>query len=119
MYDDFRSSFPELSANVDESQKKYLNEIALGTPFFWFECLATYINNEMSSEVDPKNYKPVFEYFRSNYLFSGAQVKECIDVSFIENLFHNVNSQKTEPYWVALPDLLKDMYFNFHQNRPS
>lgn len=69
MYDDFRSSFPELSANVDESQKKYLNEIALGTPLFWFECLATYINNEMSLEVDPRNYKPVFEYFRTGRCF--------------------------------------------------
>jgi hypothetical protein len=118
MHNDFRNSFPEISSKVDEDQKSYLDEVGLGTPFFWFECLAMYINKEMIKEVDAREFKIVFEYFRTKYLFCGEHIKECIDVSFTENLFHNVSAGKAEQYWELLPDLLKDLYINFHHRTP-
>ena len=118
MQEDFRQNFSELSALVDADQSAYLDSVGLGTPFFWFECLANYINKEMNREVPPNEYQQVFKYFRSTYLFSTEEVRECIDVSFIENLFHNVSTAKATPYWTALPDLLCDLYINFHHRSP-
>jgi len=118
MYEDFVARFPDISKNVDEDRVNYLDDVSFGTPFYWFECLANYINKEMIVGTSPIKYKEVFEYFRSNYLFGNNKIKECIDVSFTENLFHDVHPIKAKRYWVTLPDLLKDLYTNFHRRNP-
>lgn len=118
MYENFISIFPEISNSVDEDRVKYLDDVGFGTPFYWFECLANYINKEMIKGTNPNRFKEVFEYFRSIYHFGNSKIKECIDVSFTENLFHDVHPSKAKSYWIVLPDLLKDLYTNFHRRSP-
>lgn len=80
--------------------------------------LAKTLNREMAREEPVSTYLPVFDYFHSKFLTGDDEEKKCIEVSFVENLFWQIKSEKAEPYWQALPSSLKELYVKFHGCAP-
>jgi hypothetical protein len=118
MYNDFRVKFPEITKKADEEHIISWGEIDPDFAYSWFESLAKAINQKMHKGAPAKEYKDVFEFLRKQYLFGDDKVKDCIDVSFTENLFWQVQPSKAKNYWLLFPDLLKDLYVNFHRRKP-
>jgi len=119
MYNDFRERFPEITKLADEEHILDWDEIRPEYAFTWFESLAKTLNREMAREEPVSTYLPVFEYFRSKFLTGDDEEKKCIEVSFVENLFWQIKSEKAEPYWQALPSVLKELYVKFHGCVPA
>ncbi|ASF47980.1 DUF7674 family protein [Methylovulum psychrotolerans] len=118
MYEEFRVEFPELTAKSDIEHCKYWGEVDPEFAYSWFGSLANTLNKEMSRGIDVKTYKNQFEFFHSKYITGDSEVKNCIDVSFIENLFWQVVPEKALPYWQALPLPLKELYLDFYGHSP-
>ena len=118
LYNDFRTEFPDITEKADLEHIRLWDEIAPEFAYSWFSSLANALNDEMIASASVKEYKALFEFFRSSYMKSDNDVKDCIDVSFVENLFWNVPSEKAVPFWEVLPDVLKQLYIWFHGRKP-
>ncbi len=118
MYEECRRQFPELTQKVDKEHIKQWDEVDPAFAYSWFESLANTINREMHDQINAKHYLPLFNYFRTQFLFGEDTVKNCIDVCFCENLFWQVPADKAQPYWRVFPDVLKQLYTNFHNRTP-
>ena len=119
MFDEFRSKFPDITEKADAEHIPLWDKPTPQFAFEWFESLAKAINREIAHEIPVTVYQPVFEYLRLQYLMGDDAAKECIDVSFVENLFWQIKSEKVELYWQALPSLLQDLYIKFHGCAPD
>jgi hypothetical protein len=114
-----REKFPEISELADSLHIKMwgtFNES--DDSYIWFESLANAINIHMSRGIDPVQHETLFSYIAGAHANGSREVKECIDVSFTENLFWQVKPMAVEPYWTALPESLKELYLGFHHKAP-
>ncbi len=119
LYSEVRKRFPEIAQKADEEHMRVWDEIDPDFAYSWFESISNALNSEMQKGVDANKYKELFEYFKSQYLLGDDKVKDCIDVSFTENLFWDVKPEKAKSYWVIFPDLLKELYVKFHRHTPA
>ncbi|MGF1688577.1 hypothetical protein L4C36_18135 [Photobacterium japonica] len=119
MYEEFRIEFPGITAKADSIHVKQWGSLDPDDAYSWFESLANALNGEMRRGTAPTHYKDLFEYFRKKYLFEDDDIKNCIDVAFTENLFWQVNEEKSAPYWKQLPDTIKSLYKGFHGKSPA
>lgn len=119
MYNDLSTKFPDIAKKASAIHVQAWGSLEPKFLFSWFESLAKALNQEIIHEVDASRYADLFEYLQKQYLFGDAEVKKCIDASFIENLFWHVDTEKAESYWSLLPDVLKDLYINFHHRSPA
>ncbi|WP_434339506.1 DUF7674 family protein [Motilimonas cestriensis] len=119
LYNDFRAEFPDITEKADLEHIRLWDEIDPEFAYSWFGSLANALNYEMTVSASVKEYKALFEFFRSSYMKSDNDVKDCIDVSFVENLFWNVPPEKAVPFWEVLPDVLKQLYIGFHGRKPA
>jgi len=117
-YNNTRAKFPELTKKADKKHIEMWGEIDPEFAYSWFESLANALNEEMFKDVEALKYKELFSYISSNFNTGDKEVKNCIDVSFTENLFWKVPSLKAEPYWEVFPLNLKELYVNFHGKEP-
>lgn len=116
---ELKARFPEVGKLADlEYQKRWPEYDDDFYSYTWFEALANALNSEMQKNVEPERYSDLFEFIRSSYMTGSKDVKKTIDVAFVENLFWQISSKKAKPYWEELPDILKDLYFDFHRRRP-
>ena len=118
IYNEFRAKFPGVTKKADEEHIRIWGEIDLKFAYSWFESLAKALNAQMIEGAPVATYKPAFEFIRSKYINGDGAIKNCIDVAFVENLFWQVPPEKAEPYWNALPDILKELYTEFHKSKP-
>jgi hypothetical protein len=114
----FRGQFPEFSTHADREYFKNWGDNIEIDPYSWFHSLANAINREMQSGSRLKEIEHIFAYVGKAFLSGSDEVKNCIDVSFVENLFWQVSPKKSEPYWLGLPDTLKKLYVDFHAQPP-
>ena len=119
MYNEFRAKFPETTEKVDKEFIRLWFELDPKLSYSWFESLANALNNEMNKSVPVSQYTAIYEFIRSNYLNGDKEVKNCIDVAFTENLFWQIKPEKAKPYWDSFPDVLKDLYIDFHNKKPA
>jgi hypothetical protein len=119
LYEECRKTFPDITKKADVEHVQQWGELSKEFAYSWFENLANAINREMLNEIPAKEYKDLFEFMRSQFMFGEEKVKNCIDVAFTENLFWNVPKDKANDYWVLFPDILKDLYVNFHHRKPA
>lgn len=89
-------------------------EHALG----WFGCAAEVLNAEMRSGADVRLVRAVFVFVERSFLAGSPEVKHCIDVSFVENLFWQVPMDLRRGYWRVLPPVLRNLYLDFHGRPP-
>lgn len=113
-----RANFPELSVDADREYLKYWGENYDIDPYSWFQSLAKAVNAEMQMGLGVAQIDAIFKYIDDAFLRGSEEVKNCIDVSFVENLFWRVAPQKAEPYWQILPEALKRLYLGFHAQPP-
>lgn len=113
--------FPALAEKADRVHLAYWGAAATEDLGFysWFESIAKALNEEMRGETDAAQCRSFFEFVRSTFHVSSDEVKKCIDVSLVENMFWCVPPEKARAYWKILPPLLQDLYINFHRYPPA
>ncbi|MDN3649576.1 hypothetical protein QWZ13_11680 [Reinekea marina] len=117
-YIEFRRRFSEITEKADIEHIRIWDTVSLDTCYCWFESLANTLNSEMESSVPFSNYKELFEFIRKADAIGSKEISDCIDVSFVENLFWKVAPNKASPYWNEMPAKLKAYYQGFHHCDP-
>ena len=117
-YNATREKFPEITKKADIKHIEMWDEVDPEFAYSWFESLANALNSEMVSGTDAIKYKALFAYIGANFSEGDNEVKNCIDVSFTENLFWKIPAANAKPYWETLPLNLRELYINFHGKEP-
>ena len=119
MYEDFRSRYPELTRATDARHLATWGRVEHETAFLWFESLASALNSQMGFPEKRTEMVTIFMYLDSKYRTGSKDVKNCIDVSFVENLFWEVSPKFAAPVWATLPKSLQQIYCGFHGRTPT
>lgn len=118
LYRAVRDRFPEVATSADREHVRR-GELEPDDAYSWFHSLANELNRQMSRSIAFETHKPLFHFIGEAALVCDEEARECIDVSFVENLFWGVPESKTEPYWRELPARLKQLYLSFHHRPPT
>ena len=119
LYSRVRTDFPVISVSADVFHKNRWDDMLdIGGEYAWFEALADALNDEMRRDVPYPTHKAMLEYLAGAYASGPLAVQQCIDVSFVENLFWRVPSEKCAPYWKKLPLAIRQLYLFFHNREP-
>ena len=103
-----RELYPDLARRADVEYVKYWGEAPTGeeSSYSWFESVANALNNDMCQGLFLQETAAFFDDVTSILLQCSDEVSNCIDVSFVENLFWRVPAKKSISYWkVLLPPL--------------
>lgn len=84
----------------------------------WFESLAKAINTEMEQGAEVSKVGALLRLLDGSLAAGTEELRGCVDVAFMENLFWQVASRKAEPYWAVTPDRLKKFYVAFFGYTP-
>lgn len=85
----------------------------------WFGSAAEVLNGEMRNGADVRQVRAVFVFVERAFVAGCPEVRHCIDVSFVENLFWQVPAHLLESYWRVLPPVLRALYLDFHGRAPA
>lgn len=118
LYREVRDRFPSATEKADAEHRRLTFEVDPEYAFLWFESLAKALNLDMAKGVPFKVHQPLITFFAKALSAGSDEVKECIDVSFVENLFWQVHTEKAQLYWQGLPRSLKELYIAFHRCGP-
>lgn len=119
LYANVRESFPDLASIADREHARLGFEVEPGSSFLWFESLAKALNLEMARNVPAEVHEPLFSLIGSVLASGDGEVRECIDTSFVENLFWQVPSAtQIRAYWNRMPSSLQAFYVAFHGREP-
>lgn len=117
-YKSFRDNFVELSRAADEKYIVTWDSLDDLSQFVWFESLASALNDRMGQTDCYPTIQAAFKFFDLQFRTGNEKIKNCIDVSLVENLFWQVPKRSAEPVWKMLPDNLKKLYLEFHGRPP-
>jgi hypothetical protein len=119
-YRSTRAQFPDLTEKADRQHIKYWGEPPTEEQdsYIWFESVSRALNNEMQRGAYVNESLDFFQFVESAFRTGSDEVKNCIDVAFVENLFWEVTPKKVGPYWQALPQILQKLYIDFHARSP-
>jgi hypothetical protein len=119
-YRSTRAKFPDLTEKADRQHIKYWDEPPTEEQdsYIWFESVSRALNNEMQRGAYVNESQAFFQFVESAFRTGSDEVKKCIDVAFVENLFWEVSPKKVGPYWQALPQTLQKLYIDFHARSP-
>jgi hypothetical protein len=118
LYNSVRTNFPDITAKADREHIRYWGELDPEFAYSWFQSLANALNAEMCKGTNHENHSKLFAFISGSLENCTKEIYTCIDVSFTENLFWQVPSEKAAPYWHALPEPLKELYLGFHRRAP-
>jgi hypothetical protein len=112
-----RDRFPTILAETD---KVHLQTWDMDDEwaYMWFHSLADMLNANMRKNARLEDAGAVFDYMRDQFMNGCGDVRHCIDVAFVENLYWEVSPDRARPYWARMPDLLKKLYLGFHSKPP-
>ena len=115
-----RTKFPDLTEKADRQHIAYWGDPPSEETdsYNWFESVSRALNNEMQRGDYYDECQAFFQFVESVFRTGSDEVKKCIDVAFVENLFWKVSPKKIGPYWQALPKILQKLYVDFHSNSP-
>lgn len=77
------------------------------------------LNAQMGIPEQCAEFPSLFKYFDMKFRTGGKEIKNCIDVSFVENLFWQVSPRNAAPVWTILPKNLQQLYIDFHGRAPA
>lgn len=115
-----KTQYPEISTKADaEYERKwgYFMEQEYYS-YSWFEALANALNREMCRNTPASEYRKLLSSISTEFRTGTDDVRKCIDVAFIENLFWRVPPDKALDYWTGLPENLQSLYIDFHRKTP-
>jgi hypothetical protein len=115
---DVQTKFPELAVLANQEHIYKFGDEDFELDSLWFESFANTVNREMSYGKGLETCQLVFNYFSEVFEKGVPEIRNCIDVSFVENLFWKVSSENSEIYWQLLPENLKHLYLGFHGKVP-
>jgi hypothetical protein len=117
-YEETRESLPHIVEKTDREHLRAGWELDDEHAYMWFHSLADMLNEEMRKQTSLEVAGAVFDFVRDQFLIGTGDVRNCIDVSFVENLYWEVPPEKARMYWLRMPDLLKKLYLGFHSKPP-
>jgi translation initiation factor 2 alpha subunit (eIF-2alpha) len=115
-----KKEFPAISARADKQYTRQWGDFK-DTEYYsysWFEALANALNEEMRKESAPEQFSELLKIISTAYETSEVEVRQAIDVAFVENLFWQVPEIKCKSYWEELPKNLKELYEGYHHRTP-
>ena len=115
-----RTSFPDLAEKADREHLKYWGEPPTEEQdsYSWFESVSRALNREMGGGAYILESQKFFQFVERAFMTGSEDVKKCVDVAFVENLFWQVPPRKADPYWQILPRALQKLYVDFHGRAP-
>jgi hypothetical protein len=114
-----RKVFPSLAKKADRHFIDYWDEQPSDeNAYSWFHSVANALNEEMRQERYLTECSEFFDFVALAFDSASEEVKRCIDVSFVENLFWQVPPRKSAAYWNNLPPNLQTLYAEFHHRTP-
>ena len=119
-YNAIREKYPVISEKADAEYMELwgeCNDLEYDT-HSWFEALANVLNKQMSLSVPAERFKDLFLDISIAFKSDNEDVRKCIDVAFVENLYWQVTPEKAESYWNIMPETLQELYVNFHHRTP-
>lgn len=119
MSEDFRNQYPEITKAADTRHLEIWGRVEDEAAFVWFESLAYALNAQMGFPERGTDFPAIFNYFDTMLRAGSKEVKNCIDVSFVENLFWEVIPKNATPVWATLPKSLQQIYIDFHGRPPK
>lgn len=119
LFEEFRDTFPEVSKAADARHIEMLGSVEQKEAFLWFESLAGALNDQMGLQKRHPEISAVFMFFDAKFRNGNDEVRNCIDVSLVENLFWDVNPRNAFLLWAVLPDNLRQLYLDFHGRPPK
>ena len=119
LYQQVRSHFPGITSSADRFYDQQWGDLLdEGVEYAWFQSLANALNDEIDRGIPFDTHRALFQMLTDEYVGGSDEVRQCIDVSFVENLFWQVASVKCRHYWEPLPTELKALYLDFHRREP-
>lgn len=119
LYAAARHRFPDITIKTDRAHARLWGDVSPDFAYSWFGSLANVLNTEMNQGVDYSAHSSLFTFMAGCLRDCTPEAHNCIDVSFVENLFWQVPSNKAAPYWTQMPEPLKDLYLGFHRSAPA
>ena len=116
-YRETRDRFPTVLAETDKVHRRTW-DMDDEWAYMWFHSLADMLNANMRKNARLEDAGAVFDYMRDQFMIGCGEVRNCIDVTFVENLYWQVSPDSARPYWARMPDLLKKLYLGFHSKPP-
>ena len=98
MYSAIRDRHPKLVAGTDKEHMRRWGEVSAATAYAWFESLAAFVNATMTPGIPSPDHVGLFVDLAKLYRTGSGDIRNCIDVSFVENLFWEVPSDKAAAY---------------------
>lgn len=77
--------------------------------YLWMEALAE-VANELICQKDEGELKALLAHLSSEYDSGSGAVKNCIEVSFVENLLWDLEPDEKAWAWPRIPDNLAKLY---------
>ena len=106
-----RELYPDLARRADVEYVKYWGESPMGeeSSYSWFGSVANALNKDMCQGLFLHEAAAFFDYVTSVLLQCSDEVANCIDVSFVENLFWQALATRAISYWNVLPPPLQEL----------
>ena len=118
-YLEARDKFPTLAEKADrEYFKDWGEQPSADNAYIWFHSVANALNKEMRRGTCLEDCDAFFDFVTRVFDSASVEVKQCIDVSLVENLFWRVQPAKAAAYWDLLPSKLQALYVGFHNTTP-
>lgn len=116
-YRETRERFPTI---VEATDRKHLEiwELNDEDAYMWLHSLADTLSVNMRTSAALDVAGTIFDYMAERFATGSAEIRRCIDVAFVENLFWLVPPYSAAVYWVRMPDPLKRLYLGFHSKPP-
>jgi hypothetical protein len=115
-----KERYPVIAAKADTEFERLWGDF-LDDEYYsysWFEALANALNKEMKHGIRAAEYGELLSVISATFESGDEDVRKCIDVAFVENLFWQVSPDRSAIYWMALPENLKGLYIDFHRPSP-
>lgn len=119
LYQLIRGSHPEIATRADKfHHRRWGDTLEEDFEYAWFEALADALNEQMRMLVPVEQHAALLQTMATAFGSGDQEIKECIDVSFVENLFWQVPERSAQTYWHQLPKPLTELYLAFHGKQP-
>jgi len=115
-----KKKYPAIAGRADVEYERLWGDFTDSEyySYSWFEALANALNEEMKQGIPASEYSNLFSTISANFEKGDENIRQCIDVAFVENLFWQVPGGKASSYWATLPEILKELYVDFHHRTP-
>ncbi len=104
-----RSQFPLASTRTDQLMVERGFEIENDLFYLWIEALAD-VTNEFIQQKSESEIRCLFAFFSRRFDTENEKIKNCIEVSYVENLMFDAGNADAEWAWPYLPENLKRLY---------